>query len=89
MQKVDNDLYHELGEKWYLAHDDPIALLRAESRLRNPWVVEKLESHLGSSLEKTETHILDVGCGGGFLSNYLALQGYHIRSWNMCTVGLP
>ena len=30
---VNNELYHQLGERWYTAQDDPVALLRAESRL--------------------------------------------------------
>ncbi len=79
MQQVDNDLYHELGEKWYFADDHPIALLRAESRLRNPWILQKLESTFKDSLPQDQTHILDVGCGAGFLSNYLAKQGYHVQ----------
>jgi hypothetical protein len=28
---VNNDIYNHLGEHWYTAQDDPIALLRAES----------------------------------------------------------
>jgi len=35
---VNNDIYHQLGERWYTARDDPIALLRSEARARNPWI---------------------------------------------------
>ena len=71
---VNNDIYHALGDRWYKAQDDPIALLRAESRLRNPWVADELRARFaGRSLR-----ILDVGCGGGFLSNYLAAQGHTV-----------
>ncbi len=71
---VNNDIYHALGDRWYKAQDDPIALLRAESRLRNPWVAEELRARFaGRGLR-----ILDVGCGGSFLSNYLAAQGHNV-----------
>jgi 2-polyprenyl-6-hydroxyphenyl methylase/3-demethylubiquinone-9 3-methyltransferase len=71
---VNNDIYHALGDRWYKAQDDPIALLRAESRLRNPWVADELRTRFaGRGLR-----ILDVGCGGGFLSNYLAAQGHTV-----------
>jgi 2-polyprenyl-6-hydroxyphenyl methylase / 3-demethylubiquinone-9 3-methyltransferase len=68
---VNNALYDELGERWYAADDDPVALLRAESRLRNPWVVETIRQHSGAGAQ-----VLDVGCGAGFLSNHLAREGF-------------
>ena len=65
---VDNTIYEDLGERWYGARDDPVALLRAEARLRTAWVLAALP---GPALR-----ILDVGCGGGFLSNPLAAAGH-------------
>jgi 2-polyprenyl-6-hydroxyphenyl methylase / 3-demethylubiquinone-9 3-methyltransferase len=73
-QSVNNDIYHALGERWYNAQDDPVALLRAESRLRNPWVAAELRARFAGRTLR----ILDVGCGGGFLSNYLASQGHTV-----------
>ncbi len=70
---VNNAIYDELGERWYAAHDDPVALLRAESRLRNPWVTERILAECG-----TAARVLDVGCGAGFLSNHLARQGFEV-----------
>jgi len=70
---VDNSIYHLLGERWYDADDDPVALLRAESRLRNPWVARNLRQHHGP-----QASILDLGCGGGFLTNSLALEGFRV-----------
>jgi 2-polyprenyl-6-hydroxyphenyl methylase/3-demethylubiquinone-9 3-methyltransferase len=64
---VNNDYYHSLGRKWYSAQDDPVALLRAESKIRNAWVLEELLLQDISSQP-----VLDIGCGGGFLSNFLA-----------------
>jgi len=70
---VNNELYDTLGDRWYSADDDPVALLRAESRLRNPWVSEVLLKKHGRS-----ARVLDVGCGGGFLSNHLAREGFDV-----------
>lgn len=68
---VDNSIYGQLGERWYQADDDPIALLRAESRFRNPWLVEQLAA-------AGARDVLDIGCGGGFLSNHLARAGFAV-----------
>lgn len=70
---VNNAIYDELGERWYAAHDDPVALLRAESRLRNPWVAETIARQHGARAQ-----VLDVGCGAGFLSNHLAREGFEV-----------
>src|SRR5437762_10343230 len=71
---VNNDVYQTLGERWYSAADDPIALLRAESRLRNPWIAAELARAFGSRA----ADVLDIGCGGGFLSNYLGSLGHRV-----------
>jgi len=66
--KVYNQIYDDLKEKWYEADDDPVAVLRAENKLKNPWVLKEI----AKNFDPKETKILDVGCGGGFLSNFLA-----------------
>lgn len=70
---VDNEVYHHLGRRWYLAQDDPIALLRAEARHRNPWIVARLREQ-----GRVQARLLDVGCGGGFLANYLSSKGFDV-----------
>ncbi|MCL2723479.1 MAG: bifunctional 2-polyprenyl-6-hydroxyphenol methylase/3-demethylubiquinol 3-O-methyltransferase UbiG [Polyangiaceae bacterium] len=71
---INNDIYESLGERWYTAKDDPVALLRAESAHRIPWVTKKIEEVFGP----TPAHVLDVGCGAGFLSNALAQRNHHV-----------
>lgn len=72
MNQVNNDIYETYGERWYTAYDDPIALLRAESKAKVPWVLERIKENF--KLEEVE--LLDVGCGGGFLTNALALENF-------------
>lgn len=71
---VNNAVYETLGERWYEAQDDPIALLRAESAHRAPWIIDTIERRHG----RDEVRVLDIGCGGGFLANTLAARGFHV-----------
>jgi 2-polyprenyl-6-hydroxyphenyl methylase/3-demethylubiquinone-9 3-methyltransferase len=71
---VNNAFYETLGERWYEAQDDPVALLRAESAHRTPWIIETIERrHAGGKVR-----VLDIGCGAGFLTNRLAACGWHV-----------
>lgn len=74
-QKVNNDIYNTYGDRWYDADDDPVALLRAESKTKTPWIIEKIRQH---RLLDNKTKVLDVGCGAGFLSNELAKHGLQV-----------
>ena len=71
---VNNDIYFALGEHWYADEDSPVALLRAESKLRNPWIASRLDEASGDR----RCRVLDVGCGPGFLSNDIALRGREV-----------
>jgi 2-polyprenyl-6-hydroxyphenyl methylase / 3-demethylubiquinone-9 3-methyltransferase len=82
--RVNNDIYDQLGERWYTAHDDPVALLRAESRVRNPWVAGGIRQAFPSG----EVKVLDIGCGGGFLSNYLAEAGFAVTGLDVAAESL-
>ncbi|MFQ3590694.1 MAG: bifunctional 2-polyprenyl-6-hydroxyphenol methylase/3-demethylubiquinol 3-O-methyltransferase UbiG [Chloracidobacterium sp.] len=73
MTTVNNALYDQLGNRWYTAQDDPVALLRAEGNLRNPWIATAIATRCG-----TGAAVLDIGCGGGFLSNELARAGFTV-----------
>jgi 2-polyprenyl-6-hydroxyphenyl methylase/3-demethylubiquinone-9 3-methyltransferase len=74
VRPVNNEIYSTLGARWYDADDDPVALLRAESRLRNPWVARHVEGAFGDR----RCAVLDIGCGAGFLSNHLAALGHTV-----------
>jgi len=66
---INNSFYDTLGEDWNEAYAHPVALLRAENRLRNPWIASQL---------LPASKVLDMGCGAGFLTNYLARLGHEV-----------
>lgn len=70
---INNAFYDNLQEDWYTAEDHPIALLRAENKIRTPWVIGEIEKNI-----KKPANVLDIGCGAGFLTNQLALQGHKV-----------
>jgi 2-polyprenyl-6-hydroxyphenyl methylase/3-demethylubiquinone-9 3-methyltransferase len=80
---INNRVYDHLGDRWYYARNDPIALLRAEARHRNPWIAERLRERSPS-----QQRILDIGCGAGFLSNYLAREGFNVVGLDVSAASL-
>lgn len=68
---VNNAFYDQLNDKWWEASDHPIALLRAENQIRNPWISDMIKTHCGSPVK-----VLDIGCGGGLLTTHLAMHNH-------------
>jgi 2-polyprenyl-6-hydroxyphenyl methylase/3-demethylubiquinone-9 3-methyltransferase len=81
--EINNAIYESYGDRWYTAYDDPIALLRAENKVKTPWILREISHYLGESAE-----ILDVGCGGGFLSNDLAIAGHRVTGIDLSAESL-
>lgn len=73
--QINNGFYDNYGERWYTADDDPVALLRAENKIKTPWVINRIRAnHLFNA------NVLDVACGGGFLSNELSRAGFNVTA---------
>jgi len=71
---VNNSIYKEFGDDLWYHSKGVLGLLRSESRTRNTWIIQKLEEYS----EGKPLKVLDLGCGGGFLSNALALQNFAV-----------
>ena len=72
---INNEIYNSLGDRWYTAHDDPVALLRKESAVKISWVLSKISE----CTEKSGLKLLDVGCGGGFLTNRVSEENFEVH----------
>lgn len=80
-QVVNNGWYDTL--EWGNRQNGALALLRSEGALKNAWVADRLVSR-GLAAAK----VLDVGCGGGFLSNHLAQQGHDVTGIDLSASSL-
>lgn len=82
-QAINNEFYDRLEEEWYTASHHPIALLRAEHRIRTPWVLAEIERRF-----KENISLLDIGCGAGFLTNAAAEKGHRIVGVDLSATSL-
>lgn len=82
-RKINNDFYNDLGESWFTAKDHPIALLRAENAVRNPWIANTIAQKKGAAQT-----ILDIGCGAGLLSFHLAKEGHKVTGIDLSASSL-
>jgi 2-polyprenyl-6-hydroxyphenyl methylase/3-demethylubiquinone-9 3-methyltransferase len=68
---INNEFYKDLGEAWFTAEGDHIALLRLENECKAPWVLHQIAG---------AGRVLDVGCGGGFLALQMAAEGHSVTA---------
>jgi 2-polyprenyl-6-hydroxyphenyl methylase / 3-demethylubiquinone-9 3-methyltransferase len=73
--EINNDFYDELGTGWFEDDTHAVALLRQESLIKIDYVKSVL-AHCGVT---KDARILDVGCGGGFVSLSLAEAGFEVK----------
>ena len=71
--------FNRLSTTWWNS-TGPMRPLHVVNALRLGYVVERIESHfgLGRAASLAGLRILDVGCGGGLLSEPLARLGAHV-----------
>jgi 2-polyprenyl-6-hydroxyphenyl methylase/3-demethylubiquinone-9 3-methyltransferase len=74
-KRINNNIYDVEGDRWW-STDFSLNLLRT---LYNPFRVgyakKIIEKHI--KIEPGKTHILEVGCGGGILSEEIAKMGFN------------
>lgn len=82
-QVINNKFYDDLHDAWYEEEHHPIALLRAENAVRNPWILKTIQDYKNEACK-----ILDIGCGGGLLSNELARAGHPVTGIDISQTSL-
>ena len=82
-KSINNAFYDSLKEGWFNRVDHPVALLRAENRLRNPWIQEVIQQEFARKVS-----ILDIGCGAGFLTHDLAVSGHEVHGIDLSSESL-
>ena len=70
---INNEFYNDLHDGWYTESNHPVALLRAENRLRTPWIIKEINAKFSRKID-----VLDIGCGAGFLTNALSQEGHNV-----------
>jgi len=82
-RRINNDFYDTLNEGWYTDTSHAVALLRAENRLRVPWIKEEIGKKFQNPVS-----VLDIGCGAGFLTNELAKQNHQVTGIDLSKTSL-
>jgi 2-polyprenyl-6-hydroxyphenyl methylase/3-demethylubiquinone-9 3-methyltransferase len=76
MTEINNHIYDDLAETWW----DESEFLHLLKVMVNPWRVpyfrKILEKHYGQDL--SQVRLLDIGCGGGVLTEEFALMGCQV-----------
>ncbi|MGD2170274.1 MAG: bifunctional 2-polyprenyl-6-hydroxyphenol methylase/3-demethylubiquinol 3-O-methyltransferase UbiG [Chlamydiota bacterium] len=80
---INNAFYDDLEDRWYESTNHPVALLRAENKVRVPWVIESVKANFSKSC-----HILDIGCGAGMLANALAVEQHNVTGIDLSKTSL-
>lgn len=80
---INNRFYDDLNDQWYLASNHPVALLRAENKVRVPWIIKEIEKHFPRKCK-----ILDIGCGAGMLTNALSKEDHEVTGIDLSRTSL-
>ena len=83
---VNNDIYNGLANSWW----DENGVLHLLKVMVNPWRVpyfqDKLIDHFGN--DRDNIRLLDIGCGGGVLSEEFAHMGYAVTGIDTSTASI-
>ncbi|MBZ5715689.1 bifunctional 2-polyprenyl-6-hydroxyphenol methylase/3-demethylubiquinol 3-O-methyltransferase UbiG [Nannocystis pusilla] len=77
---LDNDYYEHLGERWW-EPAGPMSGLHAMNPARLSYIDRVLTRVLGDAAPRAR--VIDVGCGGGILSESLAARGHAVIGFDV------
>jgi 2-polyprenyl-6-hydroxyphenyl methylase / 3-demethylubiquinone-9 3-methyltransferase len=78
---IDNECYDRFGDGWWQA-DGPAAGLHEINPIRVEYFDRIFRTELGESAPRTGRFI-DIGCGGGILTEAMARRGYRITGFDV------
>ncbi len=78
---IDNGFYDNLGDSWW-DPAGPVSILHEMTPLRAVYFDRTFVEILGEEIRQSG-EIIDVGCGGGLLTEALAKRGYPITGWDI------
>lgn len=74
--RIDNEYYEAVGDSWWDT-SGPLRVLHDMNPTRLDYVDAVLSTRFGGR-SADQVHVLDVGCGGGLISEGLARRGYRV-----------
>lgn len=88
-KQVNNRCYNDMGEKWYEGEDHALAVLRREGACKLAYIDRILSARYPNRQPNDQgLDILDVGCGGGVLSNQWAAKGHKVYGIDLSEAAL-
>lgn len=78
---IDNECYHQFGESWW-SLDGPVSGLHEMNPARLAYFEGVFRQRFGEGF-KNERTFIDVGCGGGILTEALARSGYEATGYDV------
>ena len=70
---INNAIYDDLAVGWKDSARSPFRLLKAEAEVKNRWVADQIACYR-DAVGKRKLRVLDLGCGAGYLANFLSLD---------------
>lgn len=83
--KIDNEYYHEVGDSWW-DRKGPLRALHDMNPARVSYFDEAARAVLGP--DRDAVRVLDIGCGGGLVSERMAALGYRVTGVDLSAASI-